>query len=688
MPVIYTGQAVPLNGMRKLSGTEAQQRAKAMACVRSTKTECHGQVYVGLFFDGTGNNEGWVEEGQTLTQRARNKHSNVARLWDAHLDEPVNGFSRVYIPGVGTPFKGVGDTGILTDLVGNGFGYMGADRINWGITSLLNSVHIYLTNTLMFSAEEQKTLVNAMSIEMLRGSIFSSESVQRWAMLKAGEAKLAAVIKSSQRKVTQINVSMFGFSRGAAEARACAHWLNQILLSSGGGFTLAGIPVRIGFMGLFDTVAAVGIGDITPVTFGHMAWADGTQSIHPGVEECAHFIALHEQRASFPLESATGRGNVGYPGMHSDLGGGYYPGEQGKGMSTWGDSPQLSQIPLLDMHFASIKGGVAMSTIEEIKEDEKVAKSFSTDPKMLAAYNGWLRNNGIKAAQITEFTQAHARQYLRWRGTMHANNVALLGKKRFYQDAPAKDKKDLLEADSNLGIMLRAWRERKDANATFLGVLRERTKDVLYLESMLVLKVPFVERGKDRLSKHEDAFLTLMMDGAPTPAPIAALFEDYVHDSRAGFRIGKWQEPEWLTGGYARYRDVFIQSGSNQILYNAANESLNAVEAAADATVTFFKKLYRDTVDIYAATRARIEKTAHQVYNQAVKTGHQVHDKAVQTADQVGNAAKAAGNEVIRAANEAARQYALAERKVLNEYVPAEEEYRRQLKQRWDNIAK
>jgi hypothetical protein len=632
------------------------------------------------FFDGTGNNDEWVEKGQTLSQRARNKHSNVARLWDAHLTEPSSGFFSFYMPGVGTPFKEVRDTGLMTDYVGNGFGYMGADRINWGITSLLNLVYGYLTGVPLLSAEDQKTLVNLMSMEMLRGLIPSSESAQRWSMLKVQEARLAAIVKGSQRKVVQVNVSIFGFSRGAAEARACAHWLNQILLSDGGGFTLAGIPVRIGFMGLFDTVAAVGIGDITPVTFGHMAWADGTQSIHPGVEECAHFIALHEQRGSFPLESATERGNVAYPGMHSDLGGGYYPGEQGKSMPTWGDSPQLSQIPLLDMHFASLKGGVPMRTIEEMVANPKLAKSFSTDAKMLAAYNGWLKTNGIKAAQITPFTQAHARQYLRWRGLLHANNVAQLGNKRFYKDAPAKDQKDLAEADNNLGMMLRAWRERKDANATVFGSLRELTKTALHF----VPGAPyFVDTGKVSLSQHEDTFLTLMTEGDPPPTSVVTLFEDYVHDSRAGFRILWWQEPEWLSGGYARYRHVFLQSQSNEVLYSVANESLKAVEAAADATVTFFKALYSSTVDTYKAARAQIEKTAHQVYNQTVKTAHQVHNKAVQTADQAGAAAKAAGNEVIRDANEAARQYGIAERKIMVQYVKAENEYHKQLKARW-----
>jgi hypothetical protein len=323
--------------MRKLSGREASQRAKAIACVRSQSTQCQGQVYMGLFFDGTGNNDTWVEKGQSQTQHQRNKHSNVARLFQAYAEDPGAGIFRSYLPGVGTPFPSVGDASeFFYDVFGMGFGYMGAERINYGIASILNAVHFYLFRSNLLSAGAMRSLVNAISIEA--SGPLASEGAVRWASFKAAEARLASVVKSSQRKVLEINVSIFGFSRGSAEARACAFWLSEVCTREGGQLTLAGIPLRIGFMGIFDTVAAVGIGDVTPFTSGHMAWGDGTQTVHPAIEDCAHFIALHEQRASFPLEAAVGRGNIGYPGMHSDVGGGYAPGDQGKAMSAWGDS--------------------------------------------------------------------------------------------------------------------------------------------------------------------------------------------------------------------------------------------------------------------------------------------------------------------------------------------------------------
>ncbi|MDQ4624260.1 phospholipase effector Tle1 domain-containing protein [Janthinobacterium lividum] len=707
MSIVYAGRKAPLDGRRRLTPKESSQRAKAMACVRSPhKTECQGQIYIGLFYDGSGNNHDWKQKDplvnpKNLTQRQRNKHSNVARLWDAHLDEEKNGFFRAYMPGVGTPFKEIGDTvEALTDNAGGGFGYMGADRINWGITSLLNAVHRYLTGTPMLGRDEQRLLVNLMSSQMLLGL----EGVQRWTMLTSLEEKLARVVKNHQRKLKQINVSIFGFSRGAAEARASAHWLHQVFERETGAFELAGVPIRIGFLGIFDTVAAVGVGDVTPVTFGHMAWGNGTQSIHPVVEECTHFIALHEQRASFPLESATGRGNVGYPGMHSDVGGGYYPGEQGRSMPGWGPSPHLSQIPLIDMHFAALKAGVPLRTLNEMKEARHslLLLSFATDPRLIASYNNWLTHNGIKGADVKTFTEAHTKQYLRWRGMLHAQGKTQLKSKRFFKESDKPGQKDLLEADTDLGIYLRSWRERKKANATVAGWLNERAKTVLNRVSPAGML--FVEDGKDPLSDWEERFLKIMTEGAQPPAGCVTLFEDYVHDSRAGFRILGKHEPVWLTGGYGRFRNVFVQSDDYSNMSNIANESLKAVKAAGDAAVTYFQKLYGYTVSTYRAARRKVAATAkavaeaekrlerqavatyretsRMIVDGATRAGHGVHDAGVEAEKKLDRAVKTAKNAMQQASQEA-RLYYQAEKKVILKYAKAEAEWKAQLEKRW-----
>lgn len=700
MTILYTGRPAPLNGERKLNAKEAAQRANAMKCVRSKSSECQGQVYVGLFFDGTGNNDKWVEDGHSQTQRARNKHSNVARLFDAHPIEPENGIYAYYMPGVGTPFREVGDTTKLGfDIGGMGFGYMGADRINWGITSIFNAVHRYLLGSDLLNQSDQRALVNTIS-RNAAGPI-SMEGAARWAGLTAVEERLASVLKGHQRKVLQINVSLFGFSRGAAQARACAYWLSQICERNGGGMVLAGVPLRIGFMGLFDTVSAVGIGDVTPFTDGHMAWGKGTQDIHPAVEDCTHFIALHEQRASFPLEAAVGRGNVGYPGMHSDVGGGYFPGEQGKAMPVWGTSPQLSQIPLIDMHFAAIRAGVPMKTIQEIKAFPELAKAFATDERLINAYNTWLSHNGVKGGDIRAFTESHTRHYIRWRASLHfsqastqaeaaaqkqkaldgevaklkaeqqvleqrrlneqlalsrsgtginpstllptaeglrsaneinarydqqmgpirarlreleLNKMALHGgvvAQDFFKRATltldqTKDQTDLAEADQKLRLQLLWLMERRRANATVSGYIKERLKDSFRMLSPS-LGLLLVEPGKSPLTAYEKKFIEVAVDEPAPPPGCAELFADYVHDSRAGFRILGEHEPVWLTGGYLRFRHVFKEhiQGESRV-YSWANEGLSAAKTAANAVMQVSIDLWNATVSAYERARRQI----------------------------------------------------------------------------------
>ena len=70
MATISPAKPLPENGVRKLSPQETLQRAKALACIQSKDlTQCQGQIFVSLFFDGTGNNRNWVESGQTETQK-------------------------------------------------------------------------------------------------------------------------------------------------------------------------------------------------------------------------------------------------------------------------------------------------------------------------------------------------------------------------------------------------------------------------------------------------------------------------------------------------------------------------------------------------------------------------------------------------------------------------------------------
>ncbi|RYF28050.1 MAG: hypothetical protein EOO23_07625, partial [Comamonadaceae bacterium] len=97
------------------AGTEpsaAQQLSARMASRPLSdlrKPVCCGTVYIGMFFDGTGNNRDSDYVEPPPDQR---KHTNVVRLYHAYPDElrvGTDGYYRFYIPGVGTPFAEIGD---------------------------------------------------------------------------------------------------------------------------------------------------------------------------------------------------------------------------------------------------------------------------------------------------------------------------------------------------------------------------------------------------------------------------------------------------------------------------------------------------------------------------------------------------------------------------------------------------
>ncbi|WP_455921878.1 T6SS phospholipase effector Tle1-like catalytic domain-containing protein [Pseudomonas putida] len=105
-----------------------------------------------------------------------------------------------------------------------------------------------------------------------------------------------------------LTVDLFGFSRGAAAARHCA---NQ----------LTGVPgVQMGFIGLFDTVAAVaGVVKLdlhlAPARFPHVV----------------QLVARDERREHFALtQLCDGHTELEVPGAHADIGGGYLAVEQEK----------------------------------------------------------------------------------------------------------------------------------------------------------------------------------------------------------------------------------------------------------------------------------------------------------------------------------------------------------------------
>jgi hypothetical protein len=399
------------------------------------------------------------------------------------------------------------------------------------------------------------------------------ESVYNNYKLKSHIQKLENVVKKHQRRLKSLNIAVFGFSRGAAEARSFVHRLYKWVEAWGSGYNLAGMPMNLSFLGLFDTVASVGLAAGTRISEGKLDWAAGElMSIHPEVKKCVHFVALHEQRINFPVDLADRGTEVLYPGMHSDVGGGYTPGGQGKdwaGGKVEG-SAKLSQIPLIDMHFEAIKAGVPMMTMEEIRAEPALARSFGCHPQLIADYNAWLAGHGVAGGTHEAQIRGHCKQFVRWKGMRLYEGKQNLFVQPFFKrcgDEEYGDKYDLRNANRDFGDLVKKYQtERK--------YKRWREENSVKAEALRAFSsagpIPAKSPG-DNPDPEAPDLMDAVLSTEPVPAVATKLFDDYVHDSLAGFYMDTYTElnlkvigMDWSTDGYLRYRTVFKISGSKQ----------------------------------------------------------------------------------------------------------------------------
>lgn len=367
---------------------------------------CCRSLHISLFFDGTGNNE------ENDTRIAKPSHpTNIAKLYHAtYQNADGDGYFRYYIPGVGTPFPKIGEMDYSND--GLAFAAGGEDRINWALLRLVDA----LTYAINKGAKRlDDGAAKGMLPSMQTRGAFSGEVNRRNAIIPLLKALESQAVQAQQPHILGIKLFIYGFSRGAAEARTFVNWLTQLPNPKlkNDHLKLAGLPISIEFLGLLDTVASVGAAHIMPGAAGHMGWADNSQQLpderkFPGLIKCCrHFVAAHEQRLCFPLDSVrrpdgsypSNTQEVIYPGMHSDVGGGYPPGDQGKSCNSVGEI--LSQVVLHDIYAAAFEAGAPLaideSNVTEVIRDKSptrvltasVRDEFDFSKTLIKRFNIW-----------------------------------------------------------------------------------------------------------------------------------------------------------------------------------------------------------------------------------------------------------------------------------------------------------
>lgn len=537
----------PQTGLRALSPREVMQRTRAQNCtVRLHNTpSCIGQLNVGIFFDGTGNN--MKLDLEDCLPGAR-KHSNVVKLFRAYTANEDDGYFRYYIPGVGTPFPTIGEK--EGSMLGGPFAWDGENRITWAFTRLLNAPHQYVVRSLLLPDNEAATIANTLAST-------GSSAWQRRTVLHYWQRQLAHLLKGRKPEISVINLSVFGFSRGAAEARAFCNWLFEVCENKDGGWIFAGIPIRIPFLGIFDTVASVGVPNTLPggPMEGHQSWADNNLTIHPGIEQCVHFVAGHEVRASFPLDSVRSNNSypanakeVMYPGAHSDLGGGYAPNALGIAAIA---NEAVSIIPAAQMYQEALLGGVPLVPWGRLPPEMQA--DLTAAPKTIGDFNTYLAQAKIGVGPVEEVHKKHMSLYFAYR-IKYRNAIE---RTPFYIRASVKDRGylrittdtihkclsrfgayALSSSDENYDVVEAARTQRRMMTAAGLAELEKQGGGQM---RELYSIADSVEKAK------------------LTPA-IEEFFGNYVHDSMAGFiDMGGRATNEFLVNGYGimRFRKIF-----------------------------------------------------------------------------------------------------------------------------------
>lgn len=323
----------------------AKVLAKDGKATESPCKTCRVPVWVSFFFDGTGNNKD--ADATTLNQ------SNVVALFEAHKQDAEKGIQKFYYEGLGTAFQF------------DKYSEYDSSKVAAAYRTKSLKGPIDLTDP---QWRKQGYSETGTGKQGKLGLGFALGIQQR---LQKAIFELVAYLDRiyQQNGITEINVSAFGFSRGATEARIFMNWLQYApnVTSQGAGnakkLFYRGKPLNAKFLGIFDTVESI----------GNAAQNKNPQlyrtRIEDYIEHSMHLVASLEMRQSFPL-TPTGRPSANkvkelihdqqvYPGAHSNVGGGYQPMEQGRNLG-------LSRITLHNMFNRASAYGLKFSTLKEL----------------------------------------------------------------------------------------------------------------------------------------------------------------------------------------------------------------------------------------------------------------------------------------------------------------------------------
>lgn len=453
------------------------------------RIKCRLYPKLSFFFDGTGNHL-WQELRKPVEERAI---SNVAKLYQAAVNDKDGKESvPTYIPGVGTPYRypysNISPNEDKGGAIGLGFGAGGDMRLEAALFEFRR----------------------LLEIEWSGGAI---------------------------RHMQWVTLSVFGFSRGATLARAfvrrliaehCERTADGLMWNGTHGDR---VRLRIVFMGLFDTVASVGGPGM------HMAWGSEL-AIPEDVERCVHFVSAHEVRQAFPLDSVrVGKSYPGnceevvYPGVHSDVGGGYFDGFQGR-------SNQLSRIPLRHMYAEALKSGAMLQRFQDLKLEDRAEMTLPNDSPLMATYSAYMGALPKSGTSLESLIHAHRIVQFQWRSaiTRARQDTRVLGSLYRAVD-PAMC--EAVRAQNNHRVCTpKGWKYQLPRKPD------EQAKQLLAEHRRLVRQIPFIREPMERQgdmefarqrTEYEELIIKAWDSTATQSEPVELFLAENVHDSVAHF---------------------------------------------------------------------------------------------------------------------------------------------------------
>lgn len=587
------------------------------------KQSCSDVVNISVFFDGTGNNKD--------VDKPLMRWSNPARLWraaQALVNDDVPNYA-IYISGVGTPFNDTAtdwmDGKLMTlqdEVLGLGTGAGGTRRMDYG-----------------------EARVNARLREVLSKSAAKLNLSMPSYTTKGKPQKIKDLAKALEGHglITIINLSIFGFSRGAALARAFSNeMLKQTSRGSDGILRYNGVPIRFNFMGLFDTVASFGVAAKNV----DMPFDEKDLVVSPIVERCVHYVAAHELRFSFPVDLIQKDGKLGpnwteavYPGAHSDVGGGYDPICQGI-------SNNYARIPMRDMMLEAVKSGVRLLDYDDIERHSKglFAERFEIKPETLFAYKKYMSAIGFHETVEQAVTTHMKALYSVW-GTMTRRKIKT---------------PDLVEAEGRSGAG-RIFGHPGIAREAAVFLVTERLDQAVRNTSSLD-RPP---RAMNVESRTMNGFLVIpakwRLDAWQVTASESVLhfIQHYVHDSKAGFlhscepfsyftaRGTAESSRNLLARGLDWMDDTVtaIKNGVIKVYHHAESvvvETWEDGKLTATHTYRVGEKFVVDTVHAGVKYTVEVYQSSKQVLISTVKRGEQMVITSIDLAKKQASAAAAA----------------------------------------------